>query len=519
MGTWALDHNTGLAGLVYRSAVFNGNIFMFCYGDGAQGGGVWIRDGIGPWTRTISGQGRGCYWDGLLWWAGDDANAEIYFSVDGINWSIDYAPAPAGFTHWSALKGYGDYLYAAFSDGADTHFYRRDKFANWVATPDSYAEADHAFDIIGFGSKVYWTAQGAPYASYVWDGSAWAADTTLGSYGGYFTVYNPVERCLGDDALGHENDLLLVAAFKYVYRMLAVGGGWILEFTEPNGLNLGGISVGADGIPWIVADDAWYSYIYGRLGSFWVHHSTIDGILCKGVNLAPDGIMYMGRATSCRFYVYTAEFGVDPFGTSGLYPQALDVDGDGDALYVCVYNASNQPLLIKVPTQPPTLAMGCAILNPASGSAVNVKCANVGGALVASGYYFNNSACRSSVDGGLTFHDVDDNWGAGIAQPVLISDTLIERWAGIWVVAEIVVSLEVGGVDRIEETVDGGATWTQRQADITYSPVAFTRLPEGDDLILADDGANRIDYSPNRGETLADITGAFAGNVAALDCQ
>jgi hypothetical protein len=45
----------------------------------------------------------------------------------------------------------------------------------------------------------------------------------------------------------------------------------------------------------------------------------------------------------------------------------------------------------------------------------------------------------------------------------------------------------------------------------------MAKIPNGDELIMGDGAANRIDYSPNRGAQLTNITGAFVGNVAALE--
>jgi hypothetical protein len=75
----------------------------------------------------------------------------------------------------------------------------------------------------------------------------------------------------------------------------------------------------------------------------------------------------------------------------------------------------------------------------------------------------------------------------------------------------------LSALQDIVETVDGGTTWVMNNAAVGFSPGAMAKLVNGDEMIIGDDGANVILYSPNRGVTTAVVTGAFAGNVAALE--
>jgi len=68
----------------------------------------------------------------------------------------------------------------------------------------------------------------------------------------------------------------------------------------------------------------------------------------------------------------------------------------------------------------------------------------------------------------------------------------------------------------IIETVDGGTTWVTNNAAVGFSPGAMVKLVNGDELLIGDDAANVILYSPNRGVTTAVVTGAFVGNPCAL---
>jgi len=57
----------------------------------------------------------------------------------------------------------------------------------------------------------------------------------------------------------------------------------------------------------------------------------------------------------------------------------------------------------------------------------------------------------------------------------------------------------------------------QNNAAIGFTPSAMVKLVNGTEMIIGNGAGNRIDYSPNRGVSTANVTGAFGGNVAALE--
>lgn len=195
----------------------------------------------------------------------------------------------------------------------------------------------------------------------------------------------------------------------------------------------------------------------------------------------------------------------------GLYPQSIDCNGDGSALYICLYDtATGQPALMEValPLDGAT-SVGNIMFLPGAGTAINVKCSVVGDELAIAGdFAAANEQVETSDDAGITWTDIDrDFWGAEVAQPLIINPT--------WI-TEVMVAL--AGAQDITETFDAGATaWIVNNPAIGYSPGAMVRLVRGHEMIIGDDAANRIDYSPNRGVSVANVTGAFGGNVAALE--
>jgi len=192
----------------------------------------------------------------------------------------------------------------------------------------------------------------------------------------------------------------------------------------------------------------------------------------------------------------------------GLYPQAIDCDGDGDSLYISLYDTTTgQPVLVSVnlPLDGAT-SVGNITFNPGAGSAINVKCIDIGDNLVISGDFGANEQVETSDDGGMTWTDIDPGtWGAALAQPLVVDPLTLD---------EVMIALTP---QSIIETLDGGTTWTVYNAAVGYSPGAMTKLVNGNEMIIGDDGANRIDYSPNRGVSTANVTGVFGGNVAAVE--
>jgi len=495
MGTWALDFNTGLgAGVTSRFVNFAGNFFAFVVNTNAAG--VWRRVGAGNWVRTIgpgNNLGRGEVWNGRMWWIQwDGANYSVYRSIDGINWVLDTTPAIGG-NMWEAIGGFSSYLQIARRTVGTVEFYRRNTTGTWTAYPPATTLTNlFPTGVMAFSGKVHLST---PDGSFTWDGSSWTQDSpslaacyfmvhSLGSIGNYYLWATPGNK---------------------TYRRSA-HGNWMLDAGNPYGGSLG-FSVDEDGM--LYATNSTTSQVYARVGSFWhsqggfVAFTTFAG--CRDAN----GDLFAGCVVggSTCFYIYTPDFNIAP---GGLSPQAMDVDGDGDALYIGVYNAAAQPVLVKVALPLVNNAIGNAVFNPLAGTAINVKCGDVGGELAIAGSFAaapGNEQVEVSEDGGGTWTDIDrDAWGVEVAEPLLVDpDDAANR-----------VMVALAGAQDIVETTDGGATaWVINNAAVGYSPGAMAKLE--DELIIGDDAANRIDYSPNRGVTLQNITGAFGGNPCAIE--
>lgn len=497
MGAWALEFDPGMTGQLYQMHCWKGDLWGFCRDGG--GHGVWRRTPPN-WTQVLAStsDARGEIWDDQMFWgsgSGGFGSRYIYRSLDGLAWVQDHDFGAGAYSHWSAMGGYGNYLYMAmqgFHGAANTTVYRRDTLGNYVATPPVVPDNTHGYDIIGFGGYVYWCDGTDCYEYDV----AWGLQADLTNNCHWFT-YNPGDGCLY--AMRYNS-----AATTWEVWRRSVAGAWALDHDFGLGAVwlMGAISVGDDGNLYVAAEDGVDSRVYIRSGGTWALHSTALGAIFRSIIAYDDGF-YAGT-NSCEFWAYTYEYGAG-VGT-GLPNQALDCDGDGDAIYVCVYDGAGQPVLVKADLPLTQAAVGDAVFEPGAGDAINVKCATVGQRLAVSGYFGNNDQVEVSKDAGAIFTDIDPGtWGAERAQPHLIDPDTVD---------EVYVALEA--LQDLYETPDGGTTWTQRQAAVGYSPGALARLPDGDELVVGDDAANVIDYSPNRGQELHDITGAFVGNVAAL---
>jgi hypothetical protein len=497
MGTWALDFNTGLgAGSVSRLVNFAGNFFGFCLNTNAAG--VWRRVGAGNWVRTIGpgapgNYGRGEVWHGYMWWVQwDGANYSVYRSVDGINWSFDGTPAVGGAS-WPAMGGYGSHLQLARIGGIGVEFARRTWTGGWTMYPPATdLTAGVPTGIMSFGSRVHLsTATG----SYTWNGTAWSVDSPTSLALNYFMAWGPA---IGNDSLWSTT----LGGGTY-HRFSS--GDWRLDAAAPYNGSLG---FSLDDDDNLCIGNSTFSLVYSRIGGHWHQQGTPAGTTIYSGCRDGNGVLFAGSITggSTSFYIYTPNFNVAP---GGFPPQAVDVDGDGDSIYVALYNAAGQPLLVKASAPLTWDALGNAVFNPLAGDAISVRCTDVGGELTISGRFAAvNDQVRISLDGGTTWSQIDPGtWGGETAQPLEI-DPLTTN--------EAMVVRQT--VPDIIETLDGGTTWTAGVA-IPYSAGAMAKMINGDELIIGDDAACRIDYSPNRGVSQANITGAYGpggGNVAAL---
>jgi hypothetical protein len=511
---WQVEQVTGATSPALRCVWFKGYIYAF-----TEDSGVYRRDGIGPWVQVFNGGGIGWYWeaDDALYCTGPAGGHQIHRSVDGINWPMDEdllvtfgAHAGGSWQAWGAMGGYGDYFYYANHDVGGpgrTYFYRRDLDGNWAMTPPLYVgvEGSAGRGIIGFGGEIYWTNNTS--ARY-WDGAAWSIEATLDAQGGdYMSAL--------DDILYVCTSTIHSLVGGYYWRTPASTEWAFMNLPVPDN-TWGGWTLcqGADGEIYTVAQNGTTLRIYQKVGPLLnlLHYqaTVAPGLGTRGGICADaTGAMYFGTRTGgvIRFFAFVGNYNVAP---GGLYPQAVDCDGDGDALYIALYDTGTTfPLLVSVALPlVGGVSVGSNVFPAAAGTAINVKCTDVGDQVVVSGNFGNNEQVETTDDAGLNWVDIDrDAWGGDVAEPLAVNPISID---------EVMVCLASG---VITETFDAGATaWAVNNAAVGYSPGAMARLPGGDELVIGDDAAVRIDYSPNRGVTLTNITGVvYAGNVAALE--
>lgn len=523
---WQVEQNTGVNDYCIRCVWWRGHIYAF-----TENAGVWRRDGVAPapWTQVFApagGNRGGTAWlweednggQGAIYCGGGGAPGpganQIFRSEDGTNWALDVDLNVAfglqvSYNPWSVVGGYGDYLYVANYDVTvpTTFFYRRDLAGNWAVfgAPHAGAEGLGNHGVIGFGGEVYWT--NATSARY-WDGAAWSIEATLDAQGGtWLSVL--------DDILYVRTSTAYSLVGGYYWRTTAATEWAFLNLPVPDN-TWGGWTLcqGEDGGIYAVAQNGTTLRIYQKVGPLLdliAYQATVaPGLGTRGgVCTDATGAMYFGTnvAAAVQFFEFAGNYDVT---SGGLYPQAVDCDGDGDALYIALYDTGTTfPLLVSVALPlVGGVSVGSNVFPAAAGTAINVKCTDIGDNVAVAGRFSvgGNDSVQVSGDAGLNWNDIAPNWG-DTAQPLLVGPCTLD---------EVVVALDA--LLDLMETEDGGATWIQRNAAIGYSPGAMARLPGGDELVLGNDAAVRIDYSPNRGVTLANITGVvYAGNVAALE--
>jgi hypothetical protein len=516
---WVVEQNTGLADFVVRTIWFKGYIYAM-----TQNAGVWRRDGVGPWVQVFvgavpgAGGGIGWFWedDDALYCGGGNLNGHlIYRSTDGVAWALDVNLNVAfglqvSYMAYSAIGGYGSYLYLANHDTAGagaTYFYRRDLAGVWAAFGAAHAgmEGQNPRGVIGYGGEVYWT--NATRARY-WDGAAWSAESTLDgpTIGvGYMSIVD------NELYVGISTSVDLIG--RYYWRISSATAWSVLNLEVPNN-TWGGwtLNESADGEAYTAVTDGTVIAIHRKTNN----HFNMIGYDTPaagpgtrgGVCVDAAGDMYFGSNTAgtAQFWAWVGVYDLTP---GGLYPQAMDCDGDGDTLYIGLYDtATAQPILISVALPlDGALSMGGAVFNPGAGSAINVKCIDVGDRLAISGDFGANEQVEVSDNAGTTWTDIDPGtWGANLAEPLIVDPLTLD---------EVMVALSA--LQDIVETTDGGTTWTTLNAALGLNPGAMVLLTNGNEMIIGDDAANVILYSPNRGVTTAVVTGAFVGNVAALE--
>jgi hypothetical protein len=518
MGTWALEQNLGVGITAKRFIWFENRLFL-----ATSPNGIWERTAGPLWVQrynpvTLYGD-QFVAWNGYLWCFTDD---DVMRSDDGINWVVDVdLRALNGDVNYTieTINYNATHLYVSGIRRAPgdtfTYYYERDADGNWSAsTCTTPAGGTLLDDFVYFGNYYYHTLSGS-FVQY-WTGTAWANVAGLPAHPAWFTVSGGILWAKFSDAAPQTS---------WIYWVDPATDAWTqISTSATHTSHYGRISVGADGsLYYAISDWAVSTEIHQRLGGppapadGWFQFDT-TAVDSEGNVAWADGAsgLYLfarSNAASVRVYVYTPTWDVHPIAPGGaigygLCPTGMDVDGDSDRLYIAVYNnVGNFPELVSVNLPLAALALGWLSFQPGAGDAVNVRCNDVGDRVVVSGYFGANEQVEASDTGGVAWTDVDPGtWAANRAQPLIVGATTED---------EIMVALHT--LQDLYETLDGGTTWTPLNTAIGYNPGAMAKIPNGDELIMGDGAANRIDYSPNRGAQLTNITGAFVGNVAALE--
>jgi hypothetical protein len=512
---WALDGNTALD--VGRGFLeYNSTLFLRVGG----GGGLYRRVGAGVWNRVqlavgpIWGRGTACEWNGLLWEVGTDD--KVYWSNNGIAWNMDL---DIGVTWGTTSPTYGlgadpdgTYLYLVHVDGVNFYFARRNVAGVWqnnfIPARAIFMGMNNTQGIIVYDSYVFHSS--GSYGLERWDGAAWVEDSLTAVTLGAFPVHDGTIFTVAPEGV---ND---IAVWRWT------GSDWEQEMIASSGGNQTSyLSIGADNVLYIGTSTA-DALIYER------DDDSETWSLLDQTNVVAGGstcATYFGStwyfcersAGGDGIYMHTRTFNIHPapigggVAGNGLPPQMMDCDGDGDYLYLCVYdNAANNPMLIRVPLPLTATSVGFAFFDPGAGSAINVKCCTASHELAIAGNFGANDQVEVSEDAGMTWADIDPGtWGAETAQPLLVDPDTVDG-----------VKVALQTARAIVETTDGGATWVTRNAAVGYGPDAMARLDvDSDELVVGDaHAARKVEYSPNRGVTLQDITGGAAiGNVVALE--
>lgn len=501
--TWAADGTT-VWGTDYLKlfAEMGGDIYVLAYdADGASG---WHkRTAPAIWTQCTQvapafiGEGYGDFWNSLIWDV--NVNDQIWRSPNGTVWTMDKdINADYGTTVFTqgtiGGQGTGHLMVAHWNAGASQmEFAHRSTGGIWtnnVATAFPGLSGPSSLSIVRHHSGyIFWYCFDTNFSGVTrrWDGSSWSTDPQLGHHTVYRFLYH--------------NGLLFAATDNGVYRWRGAAYGW---YQETGVAPADSISVGSDGELYF-ATGAQAKIYQRRAGGNWVRVSTYPGD-AGGVGTEHAGTLYLGDDDD-SLYIYALGWGAAA--SAGLYSQAMDVDGDGNQLYIGLIDIGTTfPILVAVGLPLTVAATGARVFNPGAGDAINVKAIDIGDNLVVAGNFGNNEQVETSDDGGGTWTDIDrDAWGAETAQPLIVAPLTID---------EVMVALATA--QDITETFDAGATaWVVNNAALGFTPSAMAKLVNGNEMIVGNDAANQIFYSPNRGTTLVDITGAFGGIPCALE--
>lgn len=466
-------------------------------GDGERS--LYKRTGDTAWEEKTPAEYSGieciCYWGERFWGIAD--YRYIVHSSNGDSWTVDLDVTTYSANYIArAMNAYGTELYVVCMDRpglweTDTHFLRR---ASGVWTNDVYTNYNigsitQPYDIIKFGTYTYWSTliQAEGYLVKRWNptSSAWEDEPTISTCGvSYFYVHNGVLYAVSYD-LGE------------IWRFTS---SWVKDLDLGAFQLPGQLSEGSDGNLWIAADLGATAQLYKRSGGSWATSGDplTDSMGCGGVQWDSSTWYIGGNASVSR---NGPTFDSEMSG-GGKPPSSLAVDGDGDLIYAVVYNASNQPMVIRANLPLAAGATGTRIFNPAAGDAGNVVCTEyTGERLVVSGYFGNNEQTELSTNGGTAFTDIDPGtWGTNRAQPVAIDPDNDDH-----------IYLTLDGNNDLVETEDV-TTWTTLDAALPWDASALAILDiDPNEIVIGrtDAGASLVQWSPNKGTDWTNITGAL----------
>ena len=472
---------------------------------------LWRRAGVGNWVAVnIAGsQAHSAWvWNGLMW--AHQGNNIIYRTSDGSAWVADIdVNATWGTTisiSTDPIGGQGDYLYLGHSNTGNntTYFARRDTNGVWtnnVADAVSSDTAPLTNGIINFGGYLFWAHNNAnlPSLSRKWDGSSWSDARADGKWIWQYIIFD--SNLYGIAADGND---IWVIRWNDSY--------WVTEYKGIDNIT-GDLSLGDDGRLYLGTGNLGEIHVRSSVGR-WPTRYTHTTASYPGPAIAYGGdLFFSGGNWPGTFYIYIGDlvYTGHPSG-SGISSNALACDGNGNTVYIAIYNGSSNPILITAGLPLTATAIGNLAYNPGAGDAINVKTHyEVGDFSIIAGHFGNNEQARRSKDGGATYSDIDpDTWAANKAQPIAIDPNDEEH---------VLLALDALD-DLVEKDVDDA--WTVLDAALPFDVGAMAIYDlDPDEIVIAriNAGAVMIQYSPNNASTWQDITGALpvTDGIASLE--
>ncbi len=172
-----------------------------------------------------------------------------------------------------------------------------------------------------------------------------------------------------------------------------------------------------------------------------------------------------------------------------------DVDADGTFLYIASINSLNFPALIKIATA--LNDDGSLIFDPGNGDDIGVQCGREDATVVwVAGKFDGTNTVEKSTDSGSSFV-VKDDATFGDVEAFVVGPDSDDR-----------VLIADDNVN-IEETIDSGDNWTNRNTTTGFNVNAIARLDINvQETVFGNDASatDNIDYSVNSGVDMEDFT-------------